>query len=126
MSIQSLLENMILILTIPVLFTFLMYIILDIFRVHQWRKIHLTVQWSSLLYVAGVIVMVKEMYGLFILSYVLIAFILFLAIHITMQWKKQMPISLVKAIVLLLRVVFLLFFLSYLVLFTIYAVQIFA
>lgn len=126
MSIQSLLENMILILTIPVLFTFLMYIILDIFRVHQWRKIHLTVQWSSLFYVAGVIVMVKEMYGLFILSYVLIAFILFLAIHITMQWKKQMPISLVKAIVLLLRVVFLLFFLSYLVLFTIYAVQIFA
>src|SRR5690625_2799246 len=116
MSIQSLLENMILILTIPVLFTFLMYIILDIFRVHQWRKIHLTVQWSSLFYVAGVIVMVKEMYGLFILSYVLIAFILFLAIHITMQWKKQMPISLVKAIVLLLRVVFLLFFLSYLVL----------
>lgn len=126
MSVQSLLENMMFILAIPFLCTFLLYIIMDIFRVHKWRKIHLTVQYSALFYVAGVIVVVNEMYGLFILSYVLIAFILFLAIHITIQWKKQMPISLVKSIVLLLRIVFLLFFLSYLILLTMYAIRIFA
>lgn len=126
MSVQSLLENIYLLLTIPFLFTLLFYVMMDIFRVHKWRKIHLTVQWSALFFVAGVIFIVNEMYDLFILSYVLIAFILFLAVHITSQWRKQMPISLVKAIVLLLRTAFLLFFGAYLILLTMYAVRFFA
>lgn len=126
MDVKLILDNLIILLMIPFVFTVLIYGLLQLFRIHKWRKIHLTVQWSALLYVAGVIVIVQEMYGVFILSYVLISFLLFLAIHITVQWRNETTISLTKAIVLLLRIVFLLFFFGYLTLLTMYIIRIFA
>lgn len=126
MDIKLLLENFTVVLILPFVLTLFIYILMRLFQIHPWRRVHLTAQWSALLYVAGVVLIVEEMYHQFILSYILIAFLLFLAIHITIQWRKQITISLIKAIVLLLRIVFLLFFITYITLVTIYGIRIFA
>lgn len=126
MNVLLLFENFFIILLMPFIFTIFISIIVRLFRVHQWRRVHLVAQWTALAYVAGVIILIEEMYNQFILSYVLISFLLFLAIHVTVQWYKQSPISLMKAIVLLLRIVFLLFLTAYITLLTIYGIRIFA
>lgn len=126
MKLQTVMDYPFLFIIIPFVIMLLIYVIMKFLPIHQWRKIHLTAEWSALFYVAGVIVLVNVLYNIFILSYVLIAFILFLAIHITIQWKKDIPISLKKAIVLLSRLVFLLFLLTYIVLVILFTIQFFA
>lgn len=126
MDTQWLDNNILLILLFPFFWTLFIYFIVRFFKTHRWRKVHLIVQWSALAYVFGVVLIVAELYNVFILSYVLIAFILFLAVHVVMQWRKDISISLMTAIVLLLRIVFLLFFLAYMILITIYGIRIFA
>jgi len=126
MNISFLNENFWIILISPFVLMLLTYLIISFFHIHQWRKIHLTAQWSALFFVAGVIIIVQELYGFFLLSYLLIVFLLFLAIHITIQWRHEETISLNKAIVVLLRSVFLLFLIGYLVLLTIYGIRLFA
>lgn len=126
MEVTLFLDEFILVLLIPFIFMVLFNLLLRLFNVHQWRRIHLTAQWSAIVYIAGVILVVWELYDKFILSYILIACLLFLAIHVTVQWHKETTISLLQAIVLLLRIVFLLFFIAYIVLVTIYGIRIFA
>lgn len=110
----------------PFLVSFIIYLLLFFLPIHKWRKIHLTVQWSALFYVYGVIILVDQLFEIFILSYILILFIIFLAIHVTVQWKKDVTISLKKAIILLLRIVFLLFFVTYIILLILYGIRFFA
>lgn len=126
MDVSFLLKDDLLHLIIPFGVMLLFYFIFQFFRFHKWRIVHLVAQWSSPIFVLGVIYLVHKMYDVFILSYILIAFILFLAIYITNQWRKEIEISLRKGIILLLRVVFLLFFISYITLVIIYIIRIFA
>lgn len=126
MDMQWLNNNILIILSLPFVWTLLIFIMVRFFKVYRWRKVHLIVQWSALAYVFGLVLIVNELYNVFILSYVLIAFILFLAVHTVMQWRKGTSISLMTAIVLLLRIVFLLFFFAYIILLTMYGIRIFA
>ncbi len=89
MNVQSLLNYPLLSLLIPYLFTIFVYYVLKFFRLHKWRKIHLTAQISALGYVAGVVILVEALFDLFLLGYILILFILFLSIHLIVQWKKK-------------------------------------
>ncbi|HZW68802.1 MAG TPA: DUF3397 family protein [Pseudogracilibacillus sp.] len=126
MDTQWLDNNLLIILLLPFIWTLLIYFIVRFFKTHRWRKVHIIVQWSALAYVFGVVLIVDELYNVFILSYVLIVFILFLALQIVMQWRNDTSISLMTAIVLLLRIVFLLFIIAYIVLIVIYGIRIFA
>jgi len=124
--IELLVSNSFLQVISPFIATIFFYLLLLILPYHKWRKIHLTAQWSALFYVYGVIYLVQELFNQFILAYVLIGFILFLAIHVTIQWRKNIAISLKKAIVLLLRIVFLMFFVAHLSLFVYFGIRFFA
>lgn len=126
MDISFSIHTDVIILFLPLIFTFLFYLFTRLFNLHQWRSIHLTAQWSAPVLVAGVIYLIYELYDVFILSYVLISFILFLSVHLIIQWKRYLEVSLQKAIVLLLRIAFLLFFLAYLCFAILYAVRFFA
>lgn len=124
--IELLVSNSFLLVISPFIATIFFYLLLLFLPYHKWRKIHLTAQWSALFYVYGVIYLVQELFNQFILAYVLIGFILFLAIHVTIQWRKNIAISLKKAIVLLLRIVFLMFFIAHLSLFVYFGIRFFA
>lgn len=126
MNVQSLLNYPLLSLLIPYLFTIFVYYVLKFFRLHKWRKIHLTAQISALCYVAGVVILVEALFDLFLLGYILILFILFLSIHLIVQWKKKVDLSLKIALVLLLRITFLLFLCIYTGLAVLYIIRFFA
>lgn len=126
MDVMTVLEYPLFLILIPFLLTVFIYFIMKFLSIHPWRKIHITAQTSAFFYVVGVIVLVEVLYDIFILSYVLILFIVFLAFHITLQWKKDVQISLKKAIVLMLRMSFLLFLFAYSVLVVLYIIQYFA
>lgn len=126
LNVNLLLDYPMFTLLLPFIFTIIIIILLKILGVKRWRCIHLTAQWSALFYVAGVIYLVDQLYNKFILGYVLIIFILFLSFHITGQWRIKLDISLTRAIVLLLRGVFLLFLIIYPFLLVVYGIRIFA
>src|SRR5699024_11542396 len=105
MDTQWLDNNLLIILLLPFIWTLLIYFIVRFFKTHPWRKVHIIVQWSALAYVFGVVLIVDELYIVFILSYVLIVFILFLSFQIFMHWRNGTSFSLYSSMLRLLLIV---------------------
>ncbi len=110
----------------PMIIWGILIVIISLLRVHRWRKIHLVAQGSALFFVAGTIYLIQEMYGIFLLSPILILGILFLAIHLIVQRWTKVDVSFSQAFILLLRLSFLIFFVAYLILLVLYIIRIFA
>src|SRR5690625_2704449 len=103
---------------IPIIFTYVFYKIVYIFKKNKWRAIHLSVQFTAIFYIIAVTLMIYDSFQLKVSSYILIFHIVLLAIFLIIQWKTKTEVILLDGLKILLRISFLIFFVIYICLFT--------
>lgn len=115
-------SNLIIILILsPIFTTYLIYFFILKISKKKWKAIHISVQMSVVLYVIAVILIVNHLFHVNMTSYVIIFHLFLLAIILIKQRYSQTEIILYDGIRLLLRLSFLIFSVSYILL-TIYYV----
>lgn len=102
--------------TFPILATYIVFWISKKVYRHQWKAIHLAVNWTTILYIFSTFIILKIIYNQYYLSYILVLLISILALIIIIQWKTKTEIIFMRAIKQLWRVCFLLFSASYFIL----------
>lgn len=113
-------------LIIPFFATGIMYVAGKLFMNNKWKVIHLTAQVTAVFYYIAVSILFKMLFGDYFIGYSLIFFIIILAIHLIVQWKRRTEVILTKALTVLFRFIFLLCFCLYIVLGTVYLYEIFS
>src|SRR5690606_24154930 len=101
--------------TIPVIFTLFVYLfVLKIRRLSAKQALHKAVNWSTVLYIIAVALIVQYLFELSVAGFILIFILAILTIVILLQWKNNTDIQFVKAVKLLWKICFLLFLFLYL------------
>lgn len=102
--------------TIPILATTIIYMVqLKLGRTKK-RALHTSVNWTTLLYIIAVEILLTVIFERSFIGYILIVFLSILAFIIIFQWKKYTEISLRKALRIHWRLSFLIFLFLYFVL----------
>ena len=99
--------------TAPLLASFIVYIISMLIERNKWKAIHRVVNWTTIFYIIAVLVMLELIFDRSFLSFTIIFFLVILTLIIFIQWKDKKDVQFIKAIKLLTRILFLLFFLLY-------------
>lgn len=111
---KQLLENLpIILISVPLLITLIIYTISYRLKRHKWRAIHMAVQGSAVFYVIAVTIFLQQIFKISLVGYMLIFIILILTIILIIQWKKKTEVMLFGALKVLWRILFLLFFVIY-------------
>ncbi|MFA1818669.1 DUF3397 family protein [Virgibacillus oceani] len=95
--------------TVPVIATWLIYFILIKWNWPKLKAFHQSVNWTTLLYIIAVSILVWLNFHVNLTGPIVIFFLSALAIIIFIQWKLNMEVLLLKALKLLWRFLFLLF-----------------
>lgn len=103
----------IILIVIPSIVTLLLFTISYRLKRKKWQAIHLSVQGSAIFYVAAVTVLLQQILHVSLLGYMSIFIIVLLAVILIYQWKKHTEVTLISAIKILGRILFLLFFILY-------------
>ncbi|MGX4669131.1 DUF3397 family protein [Cerasibacillus sp. JNUCC 74] len=99
--------------TIPIFATWLTYIIISKWARHPLRAVHFAVTWTTPLYVIAVIFLIAIIFDVNVVGIILALLLISIAIIIMFQWKRNTEVLLIKAVKLMWRFTFLLFFLLY-------------
>lgn len=99
--------------TVPMVASFIVYVISMIRLRNLWKAIHMMVDWTTLFYILAVMIMLFVLFERHFFGYILIFLLMALSVIIFNQWKKERDIQLKKAVKLLWRISFLLFFFLY-------------
>lgn len=99
--------------TVPMVASFIVYVISMIRLRNLWKAIHMMVDWTTLFYILAVMIMLLVLFERHFFGYILIFLLTTLSVIIFNQWKKERDIQLKKAVKLLWRISFLLFFFLY-------------
>ncbi|MEI3597024.1 MULTISPECIES: DUF3397 domain-containing protein [unclassified Oceanobacillus] len=99
--------------TIPLLASFLVYIIRMIRERNKLKAFHAAVNWTTLLYIIAVTIMLGIVFDRSFVGIVLIFLLLSLSLIVFIQWRMGQDVQIKKAAKLLWRISFLLFFLLY-------------
>lgn len=101
------------IIALPIILTIILYQIHYWIKKKQWLAIHFSTQASSVFYVIAVSIMVDTWLPFRSIGYILISILLILSVLVIMQWKKDTEINIKQAFKILLRTLFLFFFIAY-------------
>lgn len=99
--------------TVPMVASFIVYVISMGRLGNPWKAIHMMVDWTTLFYILAVMIMLFVLFERHFFGYILIFLLMALSVIIFNQWKKERDIQLKKAVKLLWRISFLLFFFLY-------------
>lgn len=99
--------------TVPMVASFIVYVISMGRLGNPWKAIHMMVDWTTLFYILAVMIMLLVLFERHFFGYILIFLLTTLSVIIFNQWKKERDIQLKKAVKLLWRISFLLFFFLY-------------
>lgn len=99
--------------TVPMVASFIVYVISKVRLRNLWKAIHMMVDWTTLFYILAVMIMLFVLFERHFFGYILIFLLMALSVIIFNQWKKERDIQLKKAVKLLWRISFLLFFFLY-------------
>lgn len=102
--------------TFPIIFTVVIYIIGLKFYKHKRKALHIALDSTTIFYLIAVVLLFHMLFNHNIIGIVLIIFISLLIILIIYQWKKKTEVQAIKAIRLLWRLCFVIFFLFYILL----------
>ncbi|MFB4167600.1 DUF3397 domain-containing protein [Virgibacillus sp. JSM 102003] len=102
-----------LIVTAPILATWVVYLISVKMYRHKWKAIHNTVNWTTLLYIIAVGTLVKEIFGISFFGIILVILISIYTIIVVAHWKIYTEVIFTKAFKMFWRICFLLFFILY-------------
>lgn len=98
---------------LPVPFLFFVYYVMQLFTKHKWKAIHLAVDISAILFILTSAILMKELFNIRIIGYLIVILIVLLAVLLIIQWKKETDVLLLKAVRQLMRLLFLPFFFFY-------------
>src|SRR5690625_3462419 len=84
--------------TFPMLATWIFYYMGKKIYRHQWKAIHLSVNWTTLLYIISTFFILKIIFDQYFIGTGLILLIVILALIIIIQWKTKTEILFVRAI----------------------------
>lgn len=104
------------IIILPIFTTLILYYLMKRISRHSWKAIHFATQWSALLYVVAVSLLLEKRIEMATFGFFVIAILIFLSIHLVMQWKKDTEVYLFKGLKVVLRFCFLLFSFLYIIL----------
>lgn len=104
----------------PPILTLLCFYVHKLIKTSTWRAIHFTTEFTTILYIVSVAILVKMLFNLSIIGYIIIYFLILLAVIIFMQWKMETDILFGRAVKLLLRINFLIFVIAYIILIFLY------
>lgn len=107
----------------PFIVTIGIYLIAKWMRSSNWKAIHLAVHWSTLFYIIAIIIILNILLQQSFIGFILLFFLVFLMLIIIYQRKKQTDVELLKALKIVWRGAFLLFFSLYFLLGCIYVVN---
>ena len=99
--------------TIPFLASLLVYLVSMVLDRNKLKAIHRLVNWTTLLYIIAVTIMLSIIFSLSFIGIVLILLLAILTIIIFIQWKTKGDVEITRAVKLLWRISFLLFFMLY-------------
>lgn len=116
MDIQFKFTLPLLFITIPILMTWIVYFITNKIVKHQWKAIHFSVQSTAIFYIIAVAILLQNIFHYQFVGIILICLIVFLAVILIIQWKKDTEVVLRKGLKVLLRISFLLFGAVYIIL----------
>lgn len=97
-------------LTVPILATGLVYGISKKITRKHWKSVHRAVNWTTILYIISVSLGLSILFDRPYPGIILIVLLSLLACIVIVQWKTQTEIVFSKALKLLVRISFLLFF----------------
>src|SRR5690625_4691849 len=104
---------MALLVSVPLIPTWLIYMMSMKIYQHRWKAIHTAVNWTTIFYIISVLILFNQFFNQSFLGIISIAFVIMLSIIIIVQWKKDKEVSLLTGLKLLWRIYFLIFFLLY-------------
>ncbi len=93
----------------PIIMSILIYSLGMKVTNNQWKSIHKSVQWSAIFYVIAVELLVKTLFNIRLIGYIVILLILVAAYTLVMQWKQGKDVELLTGLRIMWRVSFLLF-----------------
>lgn len=100
---------------LPIVMTILLYQIHYRIKKQKWLAIHFSTQASSIFYVIAVSIMIDEWLPFHSIGYILIVVLILLSINVIRQWKKDTEVNIKQAFKVVLRFIFLIFFIAYMV-----------
>lgn len=99
--------------TLPLFASMLVYIVSMIIERNKWKAIQKLVNWTTLFYIIAVTIMLTLIFGMGFTGIVLITLLAILTCIIFIQWKTRRDVEIRRAVRLLWRISFLLFFVLY-------------
>lgn len=99
--------------TVPMISTWLIYILGKKIVGHPLKALHMAVNWTTTLYILATLSMLMDIFEQSLVGIFLGIFIFILAIIIIVQWKIRTEVVLGRAIKILWRFCFLFFLLTY-------------
>lgn len=102
--------------TYPIIPTWLVYKIANKLVKQKWRALHITINWTTILYILATIVMLHILFEQYFIGIILGFILLLLAVIIIWQWKTRTEVLFKKAIKILWRLCFVIFLFTYFIL----------
>lgn len=99
--------------TIPIIASLLVYIISMIVERNKLKAIHKMVAWTTCFYIIAVTIMLTLIFDRSFTGIILIFLLLLLSLIVFIQWKTKRDVEFKRAVKLLWRISFLLFFFLY-------------
>lgn len=99
--------------TIPIIASLLVYMISMIWERNKLKAVHKMVAWTTCFYIIAVSIMLTLIFGRSFTGIILIFLLTLLSLIIFIQWKTKRDVELRKAVRILWRISFLLFFFLY-------------
>ena len=99
--------------TIPFLASLLVYLVSMVIDRNKLKAIHRLVNWTTHFYIIAVTVMLSIIFNWSFIGIVLILLLSLLTLIIFIQWKTKRDVEITRAVKLLWRISFLLFFVLY-------------
>ncbi|WP_026906017.1 DUF3397 domain-containing protein [Paucisalibacillus globulus] len=104
------------IITAPILMTILTYYSLKLIYQNPIKAFQKAISWTTIIYILEVNTMFSYLFGRSFLGYIIVLMLCVLTIVIVLQWKNNVEINYQKALKLLWRISFLIFFVLYIIL----------
>lgn len=102
--------------TVPILVTYIIYQIGIFFNKSSIRSFHHSVHLTTILYILSTHALVKMLFDTALIGIIFIFILITLSISIIIQWKKDVDISLKRAMKITWRLCFLIFSVTYILL----------
>src|SRR5699024_7634797 len=102
-----------LIITFPIIATFLLYWLAAKLFKHRLKAVHFAVNWTTLIYIVTDLILIFLLFGLQLTGILFIILLILLAVIMIIQWKVNTDVQFFKALKILWRICCLVFFLLY-------------